>query len=305
MWSKLVEAFACGAKKVRDDYDGPVKMKSVDIEDEFDLKGLIGFQGSFGRVVEGIHKQSRKSYAVKLVCKSRKKGSSWSKLSEAEIMRKMNHPNLASLHSVYDSKKQLCLVMEKYDGGDLFDEIVKQPSGRLTEGNAAGIVGQLFRALEFMHRIHIVHCDVKPSNIMFTPKGKLKLIDFGCSQSTEHGALHSEVGSPSYMAPEVLRGSYCEKADVWSAGIVLFVLLFGYNPFDPCADASLAGRQKIFARILKGFSPISKSGFGSFFPESIVVSQEAKDLITHLLSSDPEDRFCATEALQHTWFNKF
>jgi serine/threonine protein kinase len=303
-WIKLIESFACASARKPKGEHHPAPEAPAKIQDDFDLKGVIGFQGSFGRVVEGIHRKTNVAYAVKLLCPAAdKKKKKKTPISEAEILRKLHHANVVALHSVYEDRKQSCLVMEKYDGGDLFDLIVKQDSGRVDEVTCVNIMAQLLSAVKYLHGINIAHCDIKPSNIMFSAEGVLKLIDFGAAQETQHGTLHYGIGSPSYIAPEVLNHSYCEKADLWSVGVVLFVMVFGFNPFDPAADPSAAGRQKILARILKGFSPVTKRGFGSFFPESMAdVSEEVRDLITNLLRSNPADRLSAAEALDHPWF---
>jgi len=277
--------------------------KDVDIRRDFDLKGLIGFPGSFGEVRVAVELSSGKGYAVKMM-KLHKYTSSVIR-SEIAIMKTLRNPNLASMISVYECKKRVYLVMEKYDGGDLYDLVVSQ-GGRLEhEPLAVAVVKQILLGLQHLHSRHIAHCDIKLCNIMLSSSKQVKIIDFGVSQIVEEGQmLSSEAGSPSFIAPEVLMGSYNEFCDMWSLGCVVFILLLGFNPFNPKAVAALPNKEKICENILKGFCPDSKVGYGAWFPKAIAISDLAKDFISNLLVSDWRHRMSASEALRHPWIQQ-
>eukprot|EP00475_Leptophrys_vorax_P024997 TRINITY_DN3478_c0_g2_i1.p1 TRINITY_DN3478_c0_g2~~TRINITY_DN3478_c0_g2_i1.p1 ORF type:complete len:316 (-),score=107.38 TRINITY_DN3478_c0_g2_i1:308-1255(-) len=309
---KILKNFACKVKASKDnghdegDHDVEEVAEEVpiyhdvDIRKHYDLKGLIGFPGSFGEVRVAVDLRSGKAYAVKMM-KVHKYISTVIK-SEIEIMKMLSHENVASIIAVYENKKKVYIVMEKYDGGDLFDLVVSKGGRFSDEAEAARMVKQILKGLLYLHQKKIAHCDVKLCNIMLTGESRVKLIDFGVSQIVKDGEmLHAEVGSPSFIAPEVLMGSYNEMCDMWSLGCVVFIMLFGFNPFNPKAIPALPNKEKICANILQGFVPEVKQGYGAFFPKSIPVSASARDFITGLLTSDWRHRLSASEALEHPW----
>jgi len=307
---KILRNFACGGKgrpveaqEHPEQPNGDVEVyHDFDIRKHYDLKGLIGFPGSFGEVRVAVDLRSGKAYAVKMM-KVQKHLTSVIK-HEIEIMKVLHHDNVAKLIAVYENKKRVYLVMEKYDGGDLFDLVVSKGGKFTNEREAARIVKQILLGLQYMHEKKIAHCDVKLSNIMLTgAENKVKLIDFGVSQFVGNEALCAEVGSPSFIAPEVLQGSYNERCDMWSLGCVVFIMVFGFNPFNPKAIPALPNKDRICENILRGFCPEVKSGFGSFFPQTIQVSADCRDFISSLLTSDWHHRLTAKEALQHRWIS--
>ncbi|MES1919365.1 hypothetical protein MHBO_001211 [Bonamia ostreae] len=194
--------------------------------------------------------------------------------------------------------------MELCEGGELFDRILAK--GSYSEKDAAFVLKQAVEGINYLHNQKIAHLDLKPDNFLFVnkdEKSKLKIIDFGMSSVVEkHKYLKKLVGTPYYVAPEVLRGQYTESCDIWSVGIIMFVLLYGYPPFysDPNNHNS---EQKIFEQIKKGFNPIVKDDYGPWFPKSVHCSDSAKNLISKLLDKDPVKRITAKEALEHSWFS--
>eukprot|EP00494_Astrolonche_serrata_P006769 UN06794 len=166
---------------------------------------------------------------------------------------------------------------------------------------------QIFTGLEFMHANRVVHCDLKPDNFLFKTKDEnavLKIIDFGMSKRLPRSqTLKMLCGTPYYTAPEILQKRYTRAADMWSAGVVMFVMLFGYPPFyvDPTYGAK--ENDMIYKKIKRGFSPKIKKGYGSHFPAAIPISDEARDLIASLLKKNPADRPTAKECLDHEWIN--
>jgi serine/threonine protein kinase len=281
--------------------------ESGDIRKEYELRGVIGFPGSFGEVRDAVHIKSGNTVAVKSLKRSTASNTLPQTLRNEITIMKMTsgHEFIAAFIAAYESKKRIYIVMEKYDGGDLFDLVVAKGGRFNDEREAVRVVRQILEGIRFLHEKHIAHCDIKLSNILLTDDKKdIKIIDFGVSQIVQEGEmLHAEVGSPSFIAPEVLMGSYNEECDMWSLGCVVFILLFGFNPFNPKAIPALPNKEIICESILKGFSAEVRSGYGAFFPSKIPVSDDAKDFISNLLTLDWRHRMNAQEALSHRWLS--
>jgi len=184
--------------------------------------------------------------------------------------------------------------MEYCKGGELFDRIVA--AQRFTERHAADIMSQMLSAVKHLHEKGIVHRDLKPENFLMddtTENAEVKLIDFGLSkrfsQQDEIEKMHTVVGTPYYVPPEVLKGNYDINCDVWSLGVILFVFLCGYPPFE--GD----NNKEIFRNVMKSPLTFDPSDWNS-------VSTKAKDLVTKMLNKDPEQRISAQDCLNHPWF---
>jgi len=208
------------------------------------------------------------------------------------------------LFEVFETETELYIVMELCTGGELFDRIKSQ--GSYSEKDAALVLRQMFEGIKYMHSKGIAHCDLKPDNFLFLSKAKdapLKIIDFGMSKFVKRREYFQVIcGTPYYVAPEVIDGKYSEHCDLWSLGVVMFVMLFGYPPF--YADQEKFGDmtdEMIFKLVKKGFSPETKDGYGPHFPKAIPVSDSAKDLLAKLLTLDIAKRLTASEALEHKW----
>lgn len=174
--------------------------------------------------------------------------------------------------------------------------------GRYTEKDAATVLRQLFTGLAYMHEKKIVHCDLKPENFLFlsgNDDSPIKIIDFGFSKYTKRRQYHNSFcGTAFYVAPEVLNGSYRESCDLWSLGVITFIMLTGYPPF-----FSHSGNDKdIFRAIKKGFTNEVRKGFhAGCFSEASKLSESCRDFISKLLVLAPEKRLTANEALSHPW----
>ncbi len=194
---------------------------------------IIGV-GAFGKVFhsENLVDPSFK-VAIKVLNKGRLKGHIDSIKEEVKILSKLDHPNIVRYYETYDDNRFLYLVMEYCSGGELFEKIAKKKNQVFNESEAANIMIKLFRAINHCHSIGVVHRDIKPENIMYGKDGEVKLIDFGLAKRLHDGVtnLHTKAGTPHYMAPEVLTGSYNEKCDIWALGVLLYVLVSGYLPF--------------------------------------------------------------------------
>ncbi|CAI5485469.1 unnamed protein product [Closterium sp. Naga37s-1] len=203
------------------------------------------------------------------------------------------HPSVITLQEVFEDDKAIHLVMELCAGGDLFDRIKSQ--GQIPEPDAALVLKQLLEALLHCRSLGILHRDIKPENILLCSPSEnvpIKLIDFGVATVLEEGAMCREMaGTPEYMAPEVLDECYNYEADVWSAGVSLYVMLSGVPPFWESSNRTLEEAIKKKKVVFK-------------YWKWATVSEEAKDLITRMLEKDPLDRITAREVLAHPWIQK-
>jgi len=284
--------------------------RTEDINKYYKLSRRLGQPGQFGYAVLAQHKQTRETRAIKVINKARFSRSSdrsfhYEQLrSEIDVMKKMQHKNIIKMFEVYEDLRELYIVMELCTGGELFDRIKSQ--GAYSELEASKVIRQIFEGMQYMHEKKIAHCDLKPDNFLFlneAPDSPLKIIDFGMSKYVKKRKyFESLCGTPYYVAPEVIQGHYAEHCDMWSLGVVMFVMLFGYPPF--YADQEIHGAktdERIFALVKKGFDPAVKDGYGPHFPKAIPCSASAKDLIAKLLTLDTARRLTASEALDHPW----
>ncbi|XP_051121286.1 phosphoenolpyruvate carboxylase kinase 2-like [Andrographis paniculata] len=196
-------------------------------------------------------------------------------------------PNVLRVHDVYEDDDYLHIVTDLCDGGDLFDRL--SSGAPFSEPDAAAVLKQLMTAISFCHRIGVAHRDVKPDNILFDSWGNLKLADFGSAELFEVSEMNGLVGTPYYVAPEVLMGrSYDEKVDVWSAGVILYIMLAGVPPFYG------EGPEETFEAVLRGNLRFPTKIFRS-------VSPEAKDLLRKMICRDASRRLSAEQVLRHPW----
>lgn len=275
------------------------------LEDNYILGNSIGTAGQFGEAYLVQHKTTKERFAVKVISKNKFSNNEdllmhFEQLEEEiKIMKQMKHTNIIAIKDVMETSGHLYIVMECCEGGELFDRI--QELGSFTEAGAQGVLRDIITGLQYMHGLKLAHCDLKPDNFLFltqAPDAVLKIIDFGMSKHVGARSFLSERrGTTYYMAPDVLAGKYNESCDIWSFGVVMFVMLFGYPPFHANTD------EAIFKKIKRGFNPTVKKGYGAFFPASIPISEDAKDLIAKCLQSDATTRFTATECLQHRFLN--
>jgi calcium-dependent protein kinase len=249
-------------------------------------------EGSYGAVRRGVHKKSGQVRAIKIVSKSMIKFLPKFR-QEISIMKSLEHPNIIRLYETYEDAAFIYLVMELAEGGELFDQIINQ--GFFTEVAAAKSVKQMISAVLYLHNHGICHRDLKPENFLLALRdinSPLKLIDFGLSARFTHDEpMKTRSGTPYYVAPEVLRGPYNEKCDLWSIGVLAYVLLCGYPPFNGSTDQEILQRVKIGRFV---FPPAEWKG----------VSSAAKNFISKLLELNPSSRMSAQEALEHEWLKR-
>eukprot|EP01102_Stenamoeba_stenopodia_P008097 TRINITY_DN22_c0_g2_i1.p1 TRINITY_DN22_c0_g2~~TRINITY_DN22_c0_g2_i1.p1 ORF type:complete len:352 (-),score=100.11 TRINITY_DN22_c0_g2_i1:131-1186(-) len=260
------------------------------IEDYYTLGKEIG-RGGFSVVVEGIKKKTNEKFAIKCIKKTMVEGDDIKLLRrEIHIMKKVNHPNILKLYEVFENDDEFFLVMELVSGKELFDKIVER--GQYSEKDASNIVRQIVSAVEYLHANGIAHRDLKPENLLSADhdgQEVIKIADFGFSKNFGEEKLMTSCGSPGYVAPEVLTcESYDKSVDMWSIGVIIYILLCGYPPF--YADNAPA----LFKKIMD-----VKYDFDD--PSWDDVSEAAKDLIRNLLVKDPKKRFTASQCLADPW----
>jgi len=261
------------------------------ISDFYDLdKKKLG-EGSYGSVFKAKNKGTGASRAVKSIAKELMKNQDKFR-QEIQIMKMMDHPNIIKLYESFEDRKYIYLVMELCTGGELFDRIIEV--GHFTEPQAATLMQQIVRAIFYMHEQHVVHRDLKPENFIFLNKDPIekslvKIIDFGLScYFKPDQVLTTKAGTPYYVAPQVLAGKYDQLSDMWSLGVIMYVLLCGYPPFFGESDADVLSKVRL--------------GNFAFMPNDWKnVSEDAMNLIRMLLKMNPRDRYTAEQALNHVW----
>ncbi|KEH20949.1 calmodulin-domain kinase CDPK protein [Medicago truncatula] len=250
-------------------------------------------QGQFGTTYLCTHKSTNKKFA----CKSIPKRKLFCKEDYEDVWREIQimhhlseHPHVVRIEGTYEDSTAVHIVMELCEGGELFDRIVKK--GHYSERQAAGLIKTIVEVVESCHSLGVMHRDLKPENFLFDTvdeDAKLKATDFGLSVFYKPGESFSDVvGSPYYVAPEVLRKLYGPESDVWSAGVILYILLSGVPPFWAETEPG------IFRQILLGKLDFQSEPWPS-------ISDSAKDLIRKMLDQNPRTRLTAHEVLRHPW----
>ncbi|XP_016944139.1 calcium/calmodulin-dependent protein kinase type 1 isoform X2 [Drosophila suzukii] len=266
--------------------------KQVSIEEKYNLHGLLG-TGAFSEVRLAESKETPGDhFAVKIIDKKALKGKEESLENEIRVLRRLTHPNIVQLLETYEDKSKVYLVMELVTGGELFDRIVEK--GSYTEKDASHLIRQILEAVDYMHEQGVVHRDLKPENLLYyspDDDSKIMISDFGLSKMEDSGIMATACGTPGYVAPEVLaQKPYGKAVDVWSIGVISYILLCGYPPFYDENDANL------FAQILKG-----EFEFDSPYWDEI--SESAKHFIKNLMCVAVEMRYTCKQALAHAWIS--
>lgn len=259
---------------------------------KYELGRVLG-EGNFAKVKFARNTETGHSVAIKVLDKEKIFKDQLVEQIKREIstMKLVKHPNVVQLHEVMASKSKIYFVLEYVTGGELFNKIASK--GRLKEDEARKYFQQLINAVDYCHSKGVYHRDLKPENLLLDNNGNLKISDFGLSalpqQLREDGLLHTTCGTPNYVAPEVIihKGYNGAQADLWSCGVILFVLMAGFLPFD---DSNL---MNLYRKIHK-----AEFRFPQWFPS------EARKLITRILNPNPNLRITIPQILQDSWFKR-
>ncbi|CAK84516.1 unnamed protein product (macronuclear) [Paramecium tetraurelia] len=274
---------------------GMVAEKQGSITNEYTLlKPPIG-KGAFGEVRKAIHKVTNQIRAVKVISKEKASKVEVERLRiEIEILKRLDHPNIIKIYEFYQDHKNIYIVTELCTGGELFDKIQDQQA--FSERKAAETMKQVLSAVNYLHKSKIVHRDLKPENILYEankPQALLKIVDFGTSRVFETGyKMNQKLGTPYYIAPEVLERKYDEKCDVWSCGVILYILLCGLPPFNGEDEEEILENVKEAQLTFDG-------------EEWNQISYEAKLLIKKMLERDPKKRISAEQAQRDPWITTY
>jgi calcium-dependent protein kinase len=266
-----------------------------DIRLHYSFIDVIG-HGSFGIVRKAVaisHNSSRSQLvAIKSVPKALIKKDISVLMRELETLQIVDHPNVIRLYATYEDAKYLHLVMEFCSGGDLMERIVTQ--GVYSEATAAPVMHKLCSGVSHLHSSYICHRDIKLENILFADtlnSEEVKIVDFGMACKFGETPLRSRVGTPYYMSPEVVQGSYSKECDVWSLGVVLYVMLSGTQPF--------SGNELTVV-----LDKIVRADFSFKYEVWSKISASAKHLISAMLVVRPLMRLTLSEVLEHAWFKE-
>ena len=248
-------------------------------------------QGSFAVVKLCKNRKTGEEVAIKIIDKKNARAVE-DLQTEAEVMAKIQHPNVIRVYQIFENATKCYMVQEYVSGGELFDRIIDKD--HFSEVEAVGVLQQILAAMQYLHSCGIVHRDIKPENLLYKTKSAdspIMLADFGLAKVLANGQeMHTMCGTPGYVAPEILGGKagYTSAVDIWSIGVVAYILLCGFPPFYDESTPALV------QQILSG-----KYDFPSPFWDQ--VSENAKSFVRFLLNTDPASRPTAEQALAHPW----
>lgn len=258
---------------------------------KYEMGRLLG-KGTFAKVYYGKNVVTGESVAIKVVNKDqvKKEGMMEQIQREISVMRLVRHPHVVELKEVMATKTKIFFIMEYVKGGELFAKIAR---GKLKEDVARKYFQQLISAVDYCHSRGVSHRDLKPENLLLDENEDLKVSDFGLSALPEQlrndGLLHTQCGTPAYVAPEVLRkkGYDGSKADIWSCGVILYALLAGFLPFQE------ENMMKMYRKVFK-----AEFEYPPWF------STDSRRLISKLLVPDPDRRITIPSIMKLSWFRK-
>ncbi|XP_077429414.1 MAP kinase-activated protein kinase 3 [Vanacampus margaritifer] len=269
------------------------------VTDDYKISSQVLGLGINGKVLECFNKKTGQKCALKILYDSPKAR------REVELHWKVSGgPHIVRILSLYENmhhgKKCLLIIMECMEGGELFSRIQARGDQAFTEKEASEIMRDIGTAIEFLHSINIAHRDIKPENLLYTSKhrnGVLKLTDFGfAKETTQHNPLQTPCYTPYYVAPEVLGPEkYDKSCDMWSLGVIMYILLCGFPPFYSNTGQAISPGMK--RRIRMGQYEFPN-------PEWADVSHEGKNVIHQLLKTDPNERMPISQFMKHPWISQ-
>lgn len=267
----------------------------TDFFEDYDIYPTILGTGGYGTVRECLHRATGEKYAVKTIDKSKVERLDHIQ-REIALLSSIDHHGVMKMVDYYEDEDYVHIVTEKYTGGDLFDEIVNNTTnyGCLDEDQAARIIKSILEAVQYLHENDIVHRDIKPENVMFADEegSSVKLIDFGLSRkhcTKNEGFMKNQVGTPYYMSPDVIQGKYDRSCDLWSIGVVAYILLTGYPPFNGDTNSD------VLESVRKGNLVFDEAVWGN-------LSKDSRHFVSMMLCMDSSSRIVTAEdALRHPW----
>lgn len=283
------------AKKDRRPIRRYLEQPTGDINEDYELGKVLG-RGQFGTTRIAVSKTSRQKFACKSI--SKRKMTHPDDIEdvkrEIQVMHHLaGHPNIVQLVGVYEDRHNIHLIMELCSGGELFDRIVAR--GHYSEKDAADVIRTMVQVVDHCHKMGVIHRDLKPENFLLADgkaNAQLKAIDFGLSVFFKEGeVLHQIVGSAYYVAPEVLKKHYGKGADIWSCGVILYILLSGVPPFYGETEA------QIFDSILRCEVDMESAPWPK-------ISDAAKDCVRQMLLHSSKHRASADQILKHEWMKE-
>lgn len=273
-----------------------------DIESDYLVDPTVLGTGHHGSVRQCIHIATGKKYAVKSICKSAPTVHMKGIAREISLLNEMKHRSIIQLVDVYEDEGYVHLITDLCEGSELFNRIVQKSNapgvGCFSEEEAAKILYQILNAVEYMHQQNVAHRDIKPENILFETNEEdspIKIIDFGLARKHfgDHGEMpmSTVVGTPYYIAPDVLSKSYDKSCDLWSVGVIAYILLAGYPPFNG------HNNKEVYAAVQKGTYYFPREDWKD-------ISVGARDFVVKLMQTDPNQRMKVDQALRHPWLVK-
>jgi len=274
---------------------------SKGVHKSYEIGKTIG-KGSFAVVKEGLQKETGLRVAIKIVDKKDAVFDAESLEQEIATMKKVSHPNCVLLHEVYDESNKTYLIIDLITGGTVMDRIIA--IDHFSEKDAAAVTADVLNAIHYLHNIGITHRDLKPENLLYASNdpnspdyNTIKVADFGLAKFvSESSMMKTTCGTPGYVAPEVLdpylpfTNGYGPEVDLWSLGVVLYIMLCGFPPFYDDSTAVL-------------FKQIRKGEYTFPSPYWDEVSDGAKDIVSKVLVVDPSKRYTAQQCLDHAWIS--
>ncbi|XP_056137593.1 death-associated protein kinase 2 isoform X3 [Lampris incognitus] len=275
---------------------GMAVFKQQKVEDFYEIGEALG-SGQFAIVKRCTEKSTGLEFAAKFIKKRQSRASRRGVRREeiereVDILQQIQHPNIVTLHDVYENRTDVVLILELVSGGELFDFLAQKES--LSEEEATQFIKQILDGVQYLHSKRIAHFDLKPENIMLLDKNvplpRIKLIDFGLAHKMEAGADFKNIfGTPEFVAPEIVNYEPLGlEADMWSIGVITYILLSGASPF--------LGDTK--QETLGNISAMSYQFDEEFFSST---SELAKSFIRQLLEKDTRKRLTIQDALNHPW----
>jgi len=260
------------------------------ILESFEMGPTIG-QGSFAVVKLCKNRKTGEEVAIKIIDKKNARAVE-DLQTEADVMAKIDHPNVIRVLQIFENASKCYMVQQYVSGGEMFDRIIEKD--HFSEAEAVHVLKQILSAMQYLHSCGIVHRDIKPENLLYKTKSAdspIMLADFGLAKVLAQGQeMHTMCGTPGYVAPEILLGKagYTSACDIWSIGVVAYILLCGFPPFYDESTPALVQQ-------------ITSGRYEFPSPWWDTVSQNAKSFISFLLNTDPATRPSAEQALGHPW----